>query len=275
MTDRNLATTAPAVELSGMKSVRSWLPFALALPLFALFSALGVWQLQRLGERRAANRSSEAALQLPVVELPAKGAEEALPPDNIVGRRVSLSGRWASEQELVVRGQAYLGTPGVYVLTPLVMEGGPAVLVLRGWLPAADGLSADLPRAIPDADRNPVTVAGFARAGQNPVSIPIRIVAYADRERPVLGNIDLAAADSLVALDLAGFVVQTLPDDQSSDRSSGLPVPIQAPVLNDGPHALYAFQWFGFAVIALAGAIFLPRAARIKPRSTSLPGDTA
>ena len=256
-----------------MKSARTWLPFALALPLFALFAALGVWQLQRLGDRRAANQVREAALRLPVVELPFTGSADSLPHDAIVGRRVSLTGRWAPEQELVVRGQAYLGTPGVYVLTPLVVDAGQAILVLRGWLPAADGLSADLPGAVPVTTRVPVFVRGLARAGQNPVPIPIRTVSYADLERPVLGNIDLAAADSLIPLGLADFVVQTLPDGQGRDGSSGMPVPIPAPALNDGPHALYAFQWFGFAAIALAGAFFLPRAARSARVPDPRPGE--
>jgi surfeit locus 1 family protein len=256
-----------------MKSTRVWLPFAIALPLFALFAALGVWQLQRLGERRAENRLREAALQLPVVELPASDSLETAGGDAIVGRRVRVTGMWAPEQELVVRGHAYLGTPGVYVLTPLVVEPGRAVLVLRGWLPAADGLSADLAGAVPIATGDAVTVRGLARAGQNPVRVPVRNVNYPDRTRPVLGNIDLAAADSLIPLHLAEFVVQVLPDGYSSDGPPGLPTPLPAPELNDGPHALYAFQWFGFALIALAGAIFLPRAARAGSVSTPRPGD--
>lgn len=256
-----------------MTSFHRWLPLAIALPLFALFASLGVWQLQRLGDRRAANQVREAALRLPVVEMPFTGTGDILPHDAIVGRRVSLTGHWVPEQELVVRGQAYLGTPGVYVLTPLVLDAGQAVLVLRGWLPAADGLSADLPGAVPVTTRVPVTVRGLARASQNPVSIPIRTVSYADLERPVLGNIDLAAADSLIPLELADFVVQTLPDGQTRDGSSGMPVPVPAPALNDGPHALYAFQWFGFAAIALAGAFFLPRAARSARVPDPRPGE--
>jgi len=256
-----------------MKATRTWLPFALALPLFALFASLGVWQLQRLGERRADNEVREAALQLPVIELPASEPPETDSGDAIVGRRVRVTGTWAPEQELVVRGHAYLGTPGVYVLTPLVVEPGQAILVLRGWLPAADGLSADLPGAVPINTRDPVTVRGLARVGQHPVPIPVRSVNYADRTRPVLGNIDLLAADSLLPLELANFVVQVLPNEQSSEDRSGMPVPIPAPELNDGPHALYAFQWFGFALIALAGAIFLPRAARARAIPNHVPGD--
>jgi cytochrome oxidase assembly protein ShyY1 len=100
-------------------------------------------------------------------------------------------------------------------------------------------------------------------------------VKYADLERSVLGNIDLAAADSLIPLELADFVVHILPDGQTRDGSSGMPVPVPAPALNDGPHALYAFQWFGFAVIALVGAFFLPRAARSARVPDHRPGDSS
>ncbi|MGW8281921.1 MAG: SURF1 family protein [Gemmatimonadota bacterium] len=258
-----------------MSSVRRWIPFALALPLVALFASLGMWQLQRLGDRRAANRLHAAALQLPVLEFPYPRDEEPLSAEEIVGRRVRLTGTWAPEQELVVRGQAYLGTPGVNVLTPLVVEPDQAILVLRGWLPAADGLSADLRGAVPVGIDETVVIQGLARAGQRPVPIPIRAVRFEDRDRFVLGDMDIAAADSLIPLELADFVVQLLPDGPAGDRRPGLPVPLPAPALNDGPHALYAFQWFGFALIALAGAILLPRAGRIEPRITPGPGESS
>lgn len=258
-----------------MNSVRRWIPLALALPLVALFASLGTWQLQRLKDRREANRVHEATFQLPVFELPSSTPEQPVSARDIVGRRVRVTGIWAPEQELVVRGQAYLGTPGVNVLTPLVVGRDRAILVLRGWLPAADGLSADLRAAVPVDSGTPVTVQGLARAGQNPVPVPIRTVRFEDRDRFVLGNVDIVAADSLVPLDLADFVVQMLPDGQIRDDTSPLPVPIPAPALNDGPHALYAFQWFGFAVIALAGGFLLPRAGRIQPRITPEPGDTS
>ncbi len=247
-----------------MSTPRRWLPLVIALPLATLFVTLGIWQLRRLSERRAENAAREAAMALPEITVAAERTGETPAAADVAGRQVAATGTWAPEHELVVRGQAYLGTPGVIVLTPLVIDSARAIIVQRGWLPAADGLSADLSHAALPADGGPVTVHGLARAGQIRSTIPVRRVRYADSERPVLGTVDLAAADSLVPHELADFYLQVLPGEDVA-RMDGAPVPLPAPELTDGPHALYAIQWFGFAAIALAGAIFLPIAARSRP----------
>jgi surfeit locus 1 family protein len=246
-----------------MSSIARWLPFAIGLPLAGLFLGLGAWQVARLGERREANEAFASRFALPPLELGLEQAGDLRESPVPAGRRVEATGRWAPEGELVVRGQAYLGTPGVTVLTPLVTDAGLALLVLRGWLPAADGLAADLPLASLDDSGQSVTVEGLALDGQSPSGLPIREAAYPDRVRPVLGTIDIAAADSLLPWSLAPFYVQLIPD--SATRTTlppGQPLPLPPPPLTDGPHALYAFQWFGFAAISLAAAFLLPKASR-------------
>jgi surfeit locus 1 family protein len=246
-----------------MISASRWLPFAIALPLVGLFSALGVWQLQRLGERRAANESLDTRFARPPMELSEVLRSNSAGSSELNGRRVRVTGRWAPEGELVVRGQAYLGTPGVTVLTPLVTDTGRAVLVLRGWLPAADGVAADLPAAAIRESSAPVSVEGLALAGQSRSVLPVRQAAYPDRARPVLGTIDITAADSLLPWSLAPVYVQLLPDSSATAALlPGRPLPLPPPPLTDGPHALYAFQWFGFAAISLAAAFLLPKASR-------------
>ncbi|MCL7980462.1 MAG: SURF1 family protein [marine benthic group bacterium] len=246
-----------------MRSVSRWLPFAIALPLFGLFSALGVWQLQRLGERRAANESLNARFARPVVDLVEDYVRDTASASGLTGRRVRVTGQWAPDGELVVRGQFFMGTPGVTVLTPLEMDSGQAVLVLRGWLPAADGLAADLPLAAIGDSEPSVTVEGLALDGQLPSGLPVREAAYPDRVRPVLGTIDIAAADSILPWSLVPFYIQFTPDSSArATLAPGQPLPLPPPPLTDGPHALYAFQWFGFAAIALAAAFLLPKAAR-------------
>jgi surfeit locus 1 family protein len=243
---------------------KRWLPVMIGLPLTAVFVALGVWQLQRLAERRASNEERAARFYQPALPLPTEGGWDSLDPAEVYGRRLVLEGRWSPERELVVRGQAWMGTPGVTVLTPLVTDSPHAVLVMRGWLPAADGLAADLPAASIDQLDETVRIEGLGLEGQAPSGLPVRMAQFPDRARPALGTIDLAAADSLLDLKLAGFYAQLLPDEAAgASASSNPPRPLPPPALTDGPHALYAFQWFGFAAIALAGAFLLPKAARM------------
>ena len=87
--------------------------------------------------------------------------------------------------------------PGFTLVTPLRLEGGPAVLVLRGWLPAADGLSADFKSALPSPDDpEPPTavVTGRVLPGEPSSAIPPRFTRFETGVHLVLGSLDLEAA---------------------------------------------------------------------------------
>jgi cytochrome oxidase assembly protein ShyY1 len=50
---------------------------------------------------------------------------------------------------------------------------------------------------------------------------------------------------------------------ESADTVAGAPPRLDVPVLGEGSHLSYAFQWFAFAAIALAGtAVFLRHSSR-------------
>jgi cytochrome oxidase assembly protein ShyY1 len=51
----------------------------------------------------------------------------------------------------------------------------------------------------------------------------------------------------------------------SSNAPAATPARLRLPVLDEGPHLGYAFQWFAFAFIALVGAAFGIRADRLGP----------
>jgi surfeit locus 1 family protein len=237
---------------------RSWAFAVVALLATAVFVRLGAWQLERLVERRAHNDERAALASAPPVELP--GAATAFPPDSLMWRRVRLTGTWDYDNEIVIRGRAALGSPGVHLVTPLRIEGSPAVLVLRGWLPAADGLSADLQSGRPatdDPDReSTVVVTGSVLPGESSSAIPPRFTRFEVGVHLVLGSLDLDAAQR----DLNDPVLDAwvLPDSSTYPAGGGVPRLVEASPPSDGPHLMYAIQWFGFAAITLAGAaVFL------------------
>lgn len=45
-----------------------------------------------------------------------------------------------------------------------------------------------------------------------------------------------------------------LPDSSTYPEGNGVPRLVEAAPPSDGPHMMYAIQWFGFAAITLAGA---------------------
>lgn len=234
---------------------RSWGFIVVAVLASSIFVRLGVWQLDRLAERRARNADHAALTTLPPLEV--SEASRVPPTDSLLWRRVRLTGTLDFENEIIIRARAAYGSPGVYVVTPLRFEGGPAVLVLRGWLPAADGLSADVAAARPGSDKRErsriVQITGQARPGESPASIPARRKLFDDREHLVLGRLDIEAAESGLGESLVNAWI--LPDSSIEVGGEITPRSVTLPPPSDGPHLLYAIQWFSFAAITVAGAV--------------------
>lgn len=135
-------------------------PFARRLTLLvlalvaAVFVRLGFWQLSRLEDRRAVNRAAAAARAEPAQVLGVGTAAE------LNERWVEATGEFDHSHEVVLRGQAFQGMPGVLVVTPLRLAGNDsAVLALRGFVPSADAVRAEI-----DSLREPgrVRVRGLA-----------------------------------------------------------------------------------------------------------------
>jgi surfeit locus 1 family protein len=195
-----------------------------------------VWQLDRLGQRRASNGAVQAARERAPLSLPAPG----LAPDSARQRRVVARGAYDYPRERLWRPRLYDGAVGVGLVTPLRLADGSAVLVDRGWVPAPDLAGADL-TAYRERD-SVVTIEGLAVAAPR-----------------APGDVDPHALADSVPYPLLPFVVQLLPDAASQARP---PLRVPPPALDDGPHLSYAIQWFSFAVIVLVGTAFLVRRER-------------
>ena len=110
----------------------------------AVCARLGIWQLSRLHQRLAINAAILRARTEPPISLDSPGARDSA---SLAYRRVSATGRYDRGLELVLRGQAYMGTPGVYVVTPLrLRDSDTALLVLRGFVPALTASAAGTDR---------------------------------------------------------------------------------------------------------------------------------
>jgi surfeit locus 1 family protein len=218
-----------------------------------LCARLGLWQVERLRDREAANAAVAEARLSPAVDLTTAERVTDVRP----GQAVAARGSYDFEHEIVVMGRVLGGTPGVHVLTPLRLEGGErAVLVNRGFVPAPDAFSVDL-----DSLREPgrVEVSGvvqpFAPTGdRSPPSRRSGAIA--------VGRVHYGSLRDLLPYRLLPVIVR-------QDTAAGLPVlPQRLPPdpLDEGPHLGYAIQWFAFAVIALAFAVVFSRRIN-SPRS--------
>jgi surfeit locus 1 family protein len=185
----------------------------------------GIWQLDRLRQRQARNRTAEARLALPPIEI-----RRGTSADSARQRRVTARGIYDFDAEQTWPGRSFEGTPGVALITPLRLADGSVVLVDRGWVPSPDAFHVDhsLYRE-PDT----ATVQGIAM-------IPPR----------GRGDIDVAG--------FLPFIIQL----DGPDPVTRLPRRWPAPAFDNGPHLSYAIQWFSFAVIALVGTAVLIRKGR-------------
>ena len=102
---------------------------------------LGIWQIARLHERRAANAMIETRERAAVLEV--TGTE---PLDSVQWRRVRASGMYDYALEKIWTGRTFQGVPGVALLTPLRLGSGVLVWVNRGWVPSPDAAQVDQAR---------------------------------------------------------------------------------------------------------------------------------
>ena len=106
---------------------------------------LGSWQMRAYAEQEERERVAAANLAADAPATPIDdvlSAAQALPVD-AVSRPVTLTGSYDAEQTLLLPERSVNGTPGWYVVTPIVAADGAVTPVLRGWVsqPTADAVA--------------------------------------------------------------------------------------------------------------------------------------
>lgn len=217
-----------------------------ARPLFLIISLvvaavcirLGFWQVGKLRARRAANAVAYAARQKPAILLPGRYT-------GLDGRSVIASGTYDHAHDFVVRGREYRDTPGVEVVTPLRLTGSDtAVLVLRGFVPAADALTAR-----PDTlqEPGPQVVHGIA--------LPLASAPDSGAPRTIQGAVTWRRPDLTMGTRLPYPVLPVLVFQAGDPSLPRWPRRLDPPSLDEGPYESYAIQWFAFAVIFGGGGL--------------------
>ncbi len=217
------------------------------LALLLVLISLGLWQLRRLEERQVTNQVGLARHAAEPLDLQAmvQGAGPDL--DTLEYRRASTRGEWDPSYEVYVRSQVRDGRSGLWVVTPLVLEDGQAVMVNRGWVPVELNRTEAAP--LPGG----VEVIGVVRASRSRSALgPTDQPGVED----TIARVDLSLLDTYVPYPLLGVYLE-----ESTDNPEAWPLRLQEPVFDDeGSHLVYAVQWFSFAVVGLVGYLALIRA---------------
>ncbi|MER7990111.1 SURF1 family protein [Streptomyces noursei] len=249
---------------------RQWVILTLlGLVLIPVMIKLGFWQFHRHQHKVAQNAQiarNLAATPVPVTELAAVGRTL---PHGDMWRRVTATGTYDTAHEVVVRQRTAADeqTIGYYVLTPLVLADGKAVVVNRGWIPAGDDLTR-FPH-VPAAPTGTVTVTGRMMVDETTAASGIKNTKGLPPRQVMLIN-SRQQAKRVGRPMLGGYIEQTEP--RTKDNSPELvPEPDHDSI---GPHMAYAVQWWLFAAAVPVGWVVLVRRER-RDRLTAATRDAA
>ena len=209
---------------------------------FAVLVGLGAWQLARNEHKRDLTRERDARLAAPSI---AAVAASSLAGDDIDYRRVRLEGEWDYERLQIIANRSRFGLRGEEVVVPLLPTGGgPAILVNRGWYPAAEraAVLASLPED--DAGRE-----GLARSG--------RSLRATQSSEGAWTRFDVASIAELLPYTVVPWRVTAgeLLDEPPRSLPAGRPVTGYEGYENTTPHVEYALTWFGLAVALVVTAV--------------------
>jgi surfeit locus 1 family protein len=219
--------------------------FAIIGIAFALVCVrLGVWQLQRLVERKHLNaelRSRAATKPIRLEELPKDTGQSHF-------RRVFVSGTYDYDHEIILTNRSRNGSPGVNIITPLRSGSDTAVLVNRGWVYAPDGMTVDVRRWREPAQMNGEGYVEFFRKGHGDAKSSTHPRAYR--------WVDSMTISQAFPYAIRPYFIVLI---EGTKRSDNIPPRLDVPPLDEGPHKSYAIQWFSFAAISIFGTIFYLR----------------
>ena len=215
-----------------------WVALFALVAVFAYFAVtfLAPWQLgknDRLVER---NHNLEVAFETDPVDVreivPADGAAIARDKE---WHRVFATGTFLPDGEVVLRNRPVSGQPAFQTLTPFQVEGGPIILVNRGYETLTEGAAVP---PIASAPTKRVTISAFLRFDEPaPEKPPFK----ADGHTQVYG-ISSSQIGQAVNLKLATDYLQLAEGEPGALNVAPLPH------LDTGPHLSYGIQWYAFGI---------------------------
>jgi surfeit locus 1 family protein len=222
---------------------RGWWLLVAALLAAAATTRLGLWQLDRAAQKLGLQQAIDSRRQLPPLTLDtlASDAQQALAQEH---RRVVLEGVWLPDHTVFLDNRQMNARVGFFVVTPLRLDDGSAVLVQRGWQ-ARDFeqrgrvVSPPTPtgrvRVLGRLARDPARLYEFDGAASGPIRQNLDIPSFARESRLRLRPVS---------------VLQEAPE-----VDDGLLRDWPRPAANVQMHYGYAFQWF--AISALVAGLYV------------------
>jgi surfeit locus 1 family protein len=213
-----------------------------AIGMAALTARLGWWQLDRAAQKIERQEQLDLRQRLPPLPL-----EELARSESVAGtqhqRSVAVAGRWSDRHTVYLDNRQMGGRPGFFVVTPLLLPDGTAVLVQRGWQPRD---FQDRTRVQPPpAGLGEVTFIARIAPG------PARLYEFqAAASGPIRQNLDIEGFATETGLPLRPLSLQQL-QPATGSPPDGLQRDWPAPAADVHKHYGYAFQWFALSALTI------------------------
>lgn len=207
---------------------------------------LGNWQYGRYEERAATNSRIAAAEHTKPVNAGQVLSTKHKPAGSAVWSKVSASGTFDADAEVLVRNRSVNSQTGYEVITPLTTHDGEVVLVDRGWVPPAQAGATALPE-VPKAPNGNVTITGRVRESEAKLG-DFNKVEGKVQARSVNAKQLATLADGPV---FDAYVTQ----DKPADGFTAIPVTQERSWQNYA----YSYQWWLFAAMIPVGLFAIAR----------------
>jgi cytochrome oxidase assembly protein ShyY1 len=217
-----------------------WIALAVVVIAFTYlcFSVLAPWQLGKNTKTSRENDQIQHSLTSDPVPLTSLLPQQDSSAGDGQWRKVTATGHYLPDKQVVARLRVAEGDQAMEVLVPFVVDGGPTVLVDRGYVRPLPG-SRVPPIAAPP--RGAVTITARLRDSEGPVFDKKSFVTDGVRQ---VYSISTSQIATLIGTPLTGSYLQLV-----DNQPGGLGV-IALPHLDAGPFLSYGIQWITFGVIA-------------------------
>lgn len=220
-----------------------WLALFVVVIAFAYlcFTVLAPWQLSKNTQTSRENAQISRSLSAdPVPVTKVLPQQDSAAPDQ-QWQRVTATGRFLPDAQVVARLRVIDGDPAFEVLVPFAVDRGPTVLVDRGYVRPVAG--SEVP-AIEPPPSDTVTITARLR---DPEGVPQDKDPFrADGVQQVY-SINTAQIAVLTDVPLAGSYLQLV-----EGQPGGLGA-VPLPHLDAGPFLSYGIQWIAFGILAPIG----------------------
>lgn len=184
---------------------------------------------------------------VPLTSLLSKGSGSESELAAIEYRIATATGSYLPTGQLLQINRTQDGVNGVNLLSPFQIDGGPIVIVNRGFIP--DRVQP------PPPPTGTVIVGGTVRISQQRRTGELTDNAAGDSSE--VRRVDLPLVAERLGIQIAPVYLEFIASDPAAERP---PIPVPAPDLTGGPpHLSYTIQWLVFSGCVAIGWVFAVR----------------